>query len=395
MGIGAGMSKLTGEVSLIGATDSTAIGNVGDRLKVTTGQGDSTSNPIYTAVIGASDTASVGLSWGGSLNVPAWPGVRPLNTYIVPPGKTLTVYGIQYRTASNNNYFNLSSRKKLWSFATALAAPSAPTLTAKTLSGSGLTAATRRYKITAVSNNGETTPGAEASITLTGGQNATGLSWTAVTNASYYRVYRTAAGGATNTETLLLATELTAITDTSPDAELDTITPPVTNTSGGSSAGQAFPSYSFGTACLVDTISAITTPTPLDIVYKNQNDQYRYISATPQAAIGDQTPLGISNTLDPASSRRIPQSQWNRHALEVGVTQVLGVGNNPATGAYNIYGYQHFVTVASPNSGQYVTFYLDVPVVFSAGAEVVLSISSNSKSSTATRNDANVIGFVS
>ena len=73
--------------------------------------------------------------------------------------------------------------------------------------GGGLTASSKYYyKVTAVdSSNGETTPGTEVNAT-TGSANTTDtitISWTKITGATSYRIYRTAAAGASGTETYL------------------------------------------------------------------------------------------------------------------------------------------------------------------------------------------------
>jgi hypothetical protein len=108
----------------------------------------------------------------------------------------------------------------LWKWSnTALSTPSAPTLTAKTYTGAGLTAGTYRYKIVASDTIGDTLPSSEVSITLTGGQNSVALSWSSVTNATEYKIFRTVVGGATNTEHFLQSTEKTTFTDVSPDVD--------------------------------------------------------------------------------------------------------------------------------------------------------------------------------
>src|SRR5215471_3830056 len=66
--------------------------------------------------------------------------------------------------------------------------------------GGSLANATYRYKVTALDGaGGEGLPSAEVSFANPGAHKAN-VSWTAVTNAFGYNVYRTAAGGAVNTE---------------------------------------------------------------------------------------------------------------------------------------------------------------------------------------------------
>lgn len=95
-----------------------------------------------------------------------------------------------------------------------LAPPVATSATPTT--GGALTAGTYKYYITAVNANGETTVSNELTGTTAGGNLTLAVLWAAVTGAVSYRIYRTAAGGATGTE-LFLAT-VTAPTVTYNDA---------------------------------------------------------------------------------------------------------------------------------------------------------------------------------
>lgn len=82
--------------------------------------------------------------------------------------------------------------------------------------GGALTAGAYRYYVTAVNANGETTVSNEVTGTTSAGNLTNVVTWGAVTGATSYRVYRTAAGGASGTE-LFLAT-VTAPTVTYNDA---------------------------------------------------------------------------------------------------------------------------------------------------------------------------------
>lgn len=74
--------------------------------------------------------------------------------------------------------------------------PATPTAT-PSASGGSLATATYYYKVTAIDANGVETPGgAEASATVTGPTGSVALSWTAVTGASSYLIYRGTASGA-------------------------------------------------------------------------------------------------------------------------------------------------------------------------------------------------------
>lgn len=379
--------------SQISITPVGAGGNSANPVNVIVNSG--VNAPVYVTERGAPTANTVSISFGAVLNVPAWPQVKVMTSYKVPTGKTFIAIGLQYKTSANTNGTIFSSRKNLWSFATALANPGTPTLTAKTYSGSGLTTVkTYKYKITAVSNVGETLPSPEASITLTGSQNSVFLAWTAVTGASYYNIWRTLQNDVTNTQKFAASVTTTSFTDTIPDSDLQTITVPIANTTGGSINGVSFPSYSFANLVLVETINAITSPLALDIVYKSHIDQYRYISALPQTVAGDATVFAISNTTDAPTGTRIPIVQYLRQYTEIGVSGVVGVGNTPATGSFNIYGYQHYAAISSSNSNQWGTYYFDSPIRFSSEEEIVLSVTSTSKSTTATRNDGILIGYV-
>src|SRR6188508_985250 len=94
---------------------------------------------------------------------------------------------------------------------------SPPVLTSVTPGpGGALTAGAYRYAITAVNANGETMISNEIVGTTETTNLTNAVLWTAVTGATSYRVYRSAAGGAAGTE-LFLAT-VTAPTVTYSDA---------------------------------------------------------------------------------------------------------------------------------------------------------------------------------
>jgi hypothetical protein len=69
--------------------------------------------------------------------------------------------------------------------------------------GGTLATGTYRYTITAVNALGETIRSNEQSAAVTGPTGSVALSWAAVTGATAYRIYRTAAGGASDTELFL------------------------------------------------------------------------------------------------------------------------------------------------------------------------------------------------
>jgi hypothetical protein len=80
-----------------------------------------------------------------------------------------------------------------------LAAPVQSAL-ATAASGGTIAAGTYRYVVTAINASGETTASNEQTIVTTGSTSTVTVTWVAVTGATGYRLYKTAAGGATGTE---------------------------------------------------------------------------------------------------------------------------------------------------------------------------------------------------
>lgn len=68
--------------------------------------------------------------------------------------------------------------------------------------GGTITAGTYRYVVTAINANGETRASNEQTIVVTAATSTVTVSWGAVTGATGYKLYKTAAGGATGTELL-------------------------------------------------------------------------------------------------------------------------------------------------------------------------------------------------
>jgi len=69
-------------------------------------------------------------------------------------------------------------------------------------SGGALTAGTYKYYVTATNANGESTVSLEVTVTTAGGNLTAHLTWAAVTGATGYKIYRTAAAGGSGTELL-------------------------------------------------------------------------------------------------------------------------------------------------------------------------------------------------
>lgn len=77
-----------------------------------------------------------------------------------------------------------------------------PVLAGIVQAGGALTAGAYKYRITAINANGETSVSNEVTVTTAAADLTAHLTWGAVTGATGYNIYRTAAGGATDTELL-------------------------------------------------------------------------------------------------------------------------------------------------------------------------------------------------
>lgn len=95
--------------------------------------------------------------------------------------------------------------------------------------GGTITAGTYRYVVTAINANGETKASNEQTIVTTGSTSTVTVTWGAVTGATGYKLYKTAAGGATGTELLYKTVGVvTSDVDTSPGSPSGAF--PTTNT---------------------------------------------------------------------------------------------------------------------------------------------------------------------
>lgn len=92
-----------------------------------------------------------------------------------------------------------------------LAAPVQSAASTATTGGT-LAAGTYRATVTAVNNRGETVASNEISQVTTGATSTVTFNWAAVTGAAQYRVYVTAVGGGTGTETLLTQVNAPTVT---------------------------------------------------------------------------------------------------------------------------------------------------------------------------------------
>ena len=332
------------------------------------------------------------VGFGAVVTSPAFPTIKPLGFYNVPAGKKLRLFGVMFKTQTPTTYLHIYQRKLLWKQnAVALATPGAPTLAARTILGSGLTLlATYRYKLVGVNAVGKTVGSAEAAITLTTTQNAVSLSWTALTGALYYEIHRTSAGGATGTQKVLASTEATTFIDVVPDASLGAVTIPGSNTTLGSSDGSAYGAGYAASSVIVDTLTNITTPTALDIVYKNIYGDLRYATVTPAAAAGSQVEIAIAGRSNPADNRRIPRA--DNSFFDVAINDVVAVGNLSVTGSLAIFGITSFFMTASYLANQWNTIIFEAALTVPAGEELAFGISSNAAVTTGVRNDVILLG---
>lgn len=95
--------------------------------------------------------------------------------------------------------------------------------------GGTITAGTYKYVVTAINASGETTASNEQTIVTTGSTSTVTVTWAAVTGATGYRLYKTAAGGGTGTELLYKTVGVvTSDVDTAPGAPSGAF--PTTNT---------------------------------------------------------------------------------------------------------------------------------------------------------------------
>ena len=84
-------------------------------------------------------------------------------------------------------------------------APPVQSVTVPSGTGGTIAAGTYRYYVTAINANGETTISNEQTAVTTGSTSSVAVNWIAVTGATGYRIYRTAAGGAAGTQLFLAA----------------------------------------------------------------------------------------------------------------------------------------------------------------------------------------------
>lgn len=136
--------------------------------------------------------------------------------------------------------------------------------------GGTFAAGTYYWVITAVDAVGESAVSNEVTATLTGSTSSVVLGWTATTNATGYKIYRTAVGGGAGNENVLVATisSGSTITYTDTGSAGATLTPPTSNTTGGLIFAAGNVSWTTSTltayyAAIVDTTPGTSGTNPL------------------------------------------------------------------------------------------------------------------------------------
>lgn len=208
----------------------TALGPTGETLG---------SNEVTVTTTG--ETSSVTLSWGavsGATGYKVYRGTSAgAESVYYSPGNVTTFTDTG---ASGTNGTVPSSNS------TTLAAPTANTPTTATTGGT-LAAATYYYKVTAINSIGETLPSAEVSIATTGSTSTNTVTWSAVSGATGYKIYRGTAAGAESVYytvgnvTTFSDTGGASTAGTPPTSNTTTIIAPVAAAPTTSPTGGAFP----------------------------------------------------------------------------------------------------------------------------------------------------------
>lgn len=102
----------------------------------------------------------------------------------------------------------------LMGLAVEVLAPPVQSALSTATTGGTLAAGTYRYYVTALNAEGETTVSNEQQVTTTGASSTVTVSWAAVTGATSYKIYRTAAGGAAGTQLLVSSDTASPFIDT-------------------------------------------------------------------------------------------------------------------------------------------------------------------------------------
>ena len=176
-------------------------------------------------------------------------------------GAGTVTYHRAFWNTTGDNYFNTTSGSTRINGITGfgvLSAVSGTPVATPSISGGTLSAGTYYYKIVVADGFGNTTlSSTEVSATTTGGSSSVALSWTAVTNAVSYRIYR---GTATNTQTLYYTSTTNSYTDTNAASSAGTV--PLFNTTYLVQAGNSgtYKLDVFGTTRLTGILAFDTSP---------------------------------------------------------------------------------------------------------------------------------------
>jgi hypothetical protein len=169
------------------------------------------------------------------------------------------------------------------------------------------------------------------------------------------------------------------------------------NTTTGSTDGDAYATDYAASEVMIDTLIALPSGVgALDIVYRNIYGDLNYLSATPGYTLGSQTSCKVKGSGDSSDDHRIKTGYGKKkgRTLEVGINDIVGVGNLPASGAFAIYGHNHLFHMAPAASNKWETQYFEDSFVFNSGVEVIFGISANSALTTSARHDVVLLGVL-
>lgn len=317
-------------------------------------------------------------------------GFRPMWSWIVPAGKIFIADWLMAGASVTTFYGRLSRRHHLWAFSGAvIAAPgaiAAPSRVADANVGMGVGGYS--YKITGINNVGETTPtAASATVTTLASTDAIALTLpAAAAGTRRMGLYRTLAGAPGGPWYFMHEVEVghaAAYRDVMPDSQLDQArSPPVANGTAGSVQGVVPGNIVSSPLLIVQDVALAAAPSHM--VYKNAQGLQRSVSIAGVATtVNTGTPVYLDRqpTWDPSvvidayAATKFARRGGDK---DLGLTEVVTVSGNPATGQYNIYGHQpsqvtnHFGATAVQAAGQSVRWSQFRPVAYPAGAEIIV-----------------------
>jgi hypothetical protein len=189
-----------------------------------------TTNANVVNVGNSSANTSVNLTSGGTGNINLTTNGSSAGTIVKTATNSTTAFQVQ--NSSNTAVLAADTTNMRVGVDVTYTAMSAPTLNNPSLAAGGslTSGATYRYEVTAIDGaGGETLPSVEKSAAPSAGNLSVSLTWGGSTGAIGYKVYRTAANGASGSEVLLVYTSGTSYTDTG-SVTGGTATPPATST---------------------------------------------------------------------------------------------------------------------------------------------------------------------